>query len=194
MGYNGNGVYIPNNNYPIGNQFMPSYSQSNYQQFQNQNINQNMNMMQNNQPQQAFNNPYDYPLIGVRFVNESEANAFTIPPNSRIFLMDRDNQVFWMKWADSMGQSAMEKYKFFRFDENIQAQQQTQSPQIDTNQFIKKEDLSNFICKEDLKGFVKVEELPKTIGRDEFNSLMEKVEILEKRIKINEITKGDIVK
>lgn len=160
MAYNNYGF----NNYGMNTQSFPSY-QPNFGTVQPQN-----NFGQARQGV-SYNSPSDYPFLGVKFVNEQEANSFTLDPNTRILLMDKNNQVFWVKWTDSMGSSSMEKYRFERCD----VQQQEQVPQID---------VSNFATKDDLKGFAKAEDLAVL---KEFN---DKLERLEKKIKIKEIEKG----
>lgn len=160
MAYNNYGF----NNYGMTGQSFPSY-QPNFGIAQPQN-----NFGQARQGV-TYNSSSDYPFLGVKFVNEQEANSFTLEPNTRILLMDKNNQVFWVKWTDSMGSSSMEKYKFERCD----VQQQEQVSQIDT---------SNFATKDDLKDFVKTKDLAII---KEFN---DKLERFEKKLKIKEMEKG----
>ena len=56
------------------------------------------------------------PFQIVRFVNEKEAQAFTLLPNQKALLMDTANMKFWIKWTDSLGNSTTETYKFEKTD------------------------------------------------------------------------------
>lgn len=115
------------------------------------------------QPQQPMVAPC--PFQDVRFVNEKEANGFLVLPNQKVLLIDNENRKMWVKFADSMGTSTTETYRFERVEdvetENI--------PQIDTTNFAMRKDLENCATK------------------DELLSIRETIKELEKQVKISQI-------
>lgn len=107
------------------------------------------------------------PFQIVRFVNEKEAQAFTLLPNQKALLMDTANMKFWIKWTDSLGNSTTETYKFEKTDSGDTAKEITQA--IDTSLFVTKDDLKNVVTKTEL------------------DSLKETIAELKKQVKINQI-------
>lgn len=107
------------------------------------------------------------PFQIVRFVNEKEAQAFTLLPNQKALLMDTANMKFWIKWTDSLGNSTTETYKFEKTDSGDPAKEITQA--IDTSLFVTKDDLKNVVTKTEL------------------DSLKETIAELKKQVKINQI-------
>lgn len=103
------------------------------------------------------------PFQIVRFVNEKEAQGFTLLPNQKALLMDTANMKFWIKWTDSLGNSTIETYKFEKSDNAEKV------PAIDTSKFITHDDIKN---------------LP---TRAEMDSLKETIADLKKQIKISQI-------
>lgn len=90
----------------------------------------------------------EQPFQIVKFVNETEANGFIVEPNCRVLLIDKANKKFWIKWADAMGQSQQEVYKFETLSNT------------NTIEYVTKNDLTDFITKADLKDIeTKLEEL-----------------------------------
>lgn len=107
------------------------------------------------------------PFQIVRFVNEKEAQAFTLLPNQKALLMDTANMKFWIKWTDSLGNSTTETYKFEKTDSGDTAKEITQT--VDTSLFATKDDLKNVVTKTEL------------------DSLKETISELKKQVKINQI-------
>lgn len=107
------------------------------------------------------------PFQIVRFVNEKEAQAFTLLPNQKALLMDTANMKFWIKWTDSLGNSTTETYKFEKTDNGDTTKEITQA--IDTSLFVTKDDLKNVVTKTEL------------------DSLKETIAELKKQVKINQI-------
>lgn len=107
------------------------------------------------------------PFQIVRFVNEKEAQAFTLLPNQKALLMDTANMKFWIKWTDSLGNSTTETYKFEKTDNGDTTKEITQA--IDTSLFVTKDDLKNVVTKAEL------------------DSLKETIAELKKQVKINQI-------
>lgn len=158
-------LYSNNNQYRYG---FPNASTYNYG-YQNP-IMQQPFMQQPQMTQQAVpvqTQPYDIPIQEVRFVNADEANAFIVMPNTKVMLIDKNNGVVYVKSADAMGQSSKELYKFEKVD-SLDAVSSKES------NFVKKDDLAGFAEKADIK------------------ELVDRIDRLQKQIKINDIiTEGD---
>lgn len=122
----------------------------------NYNYNPYQNYYQQPQMVQPQNN---MPFNDVRFATIEEAKAYIMLPNTKVMFMDRDNSVFYIKSADSLGKSTIEAFKYARIENNPN---ESVSHEIDTKDFVKMEDLKDY-----LKGFV---------TRDEFNDIFKKNE------------------
>ena len=107
------------------------------------------------------------PFQIVRFVNEKEAQAFTLLPNQKALLMDTANMKFWIKWTDSLGNSTTETYKFEKTENGETTKESI--PAIDTSKFLTEENLKNVATKEELA------------------SLRETIAELKKQVKISQI-------
>lgn len=119
------------------------------------------------QPQPtAYNESY---IQGVQFVTEDEAKAFRVNPNQTVLLMNKDNNIFYIKSADSLGRSKLEKFSFEPFKEKVEP---VQALSINTENFLQKDDAKLFATKEDIK------------------LLTEKLDKIQKQVKINEILGG----
>jgi hypothetical protein len=66
--------------------------------------------------QQSMQQPLEPPIQAVKFVNENEAKAYIVLPNTKEMLIDKDKGIAYLKSADQMGQSST---KIFRFEEVI---------------------------------------------------------------------------
>ena len=122
-------------------------------------MNYNYNPYQNyyQQPQQIMQPQQNntMPFNDVRFATIEEAKAYIMLPNTKVMFMDRDNSVFYIKSADSLGKSTIEAFKFARIENNpIES--------VSHENFVKMEDLKDY-----LKDFV---------TRDEFNDIFKKNE------------------
>lgn len=107
------------------------------------------------------------PFQIVRFVNEKEAQAYTLLPNQKALLMDTANMKFWIKSADSLGNSSIETYRFEKCENNNPAKDAITN--IDTSDFLKKDDLKEVATK------------------NELNALKDIIDELQKQIRINQI-------
>ena len=58
----------------------------------------------------------------VRFVTPEEAKGYTVMPNAKVLLIDRQNKIATVKVADPMGQSTTQQFKFEAVGEPAQAQ------------------------------------------------------------------------
>ena len=140
-----------------------SYSSPQYNTYgQNYGLYQNPQMAQRPMPMQP--QPQDVPFNDIKFVTADEAKAYIVMPNTKVMLMDRDNSVFYIKSADGLGKSMLEAFKYARLEDNAN--------EPVSSDFDPKES-KNFVTKDDLKG------------------IDEKLDQLQKQIKINEILKGD---
>ena len=99
---------------------------------------QNYNILAQ-QKQQSVQNTQQSPFNDVRIATEAEATAHFLFPNTRVLLMDINNNVFWIKSADSLGQSVMEKYTFAKVDSNTASS--TDAPKINYENFATKDEL-----------------------------------------------------
>lgn len=121
-------------------------------------------------------------MQGVKFVTQDEAKAFIVGPNQRVMLMDKNNSLFYIKSADGLGQSNLEAYEFKKVDINNPQNKPTDSPAIDVENLVKKEQLDNLVTKDKL-----VEEL-KAVRID----LSQKIDELKKSINIKKYLEGEI--
>ena len=154
----------PYPNYSYSNPYgMPNYTQRAYSPQPQQ--------MPQNAPQMPLQNspqmPYEIPIQDVRFVTSEEARAYIVMPNSKALLIDKNGGVAHLKVADSMGQSTTQYFKFEPINaDGSPIKPQESTPQVDLNQFIKREDLEKL-------GFVNIEQ---------FNQLAQKFEQIQKRL------------
>lgn len=124
------------------------------------------------QPIQQQPQPVTYSesyIQGVQFVTEDEAKAFRVNPNQTVLLMNKDNNIFYIKGADSLGRSKLEKFKFEPFEEKTET---VQAIAVDFDKYLQKEDAKSFATKDDIK------------------LLTEKLDKIQKQVKINEILGG----
>ena len=123
----------------------------------------------------------------VRFGTLDEAKAQLVPPAKASMFIKSDFSEIYVKSADAMGNSALEVFKCSRVDENTT---QAVSPVLDTKEFVKTDDLKDVVRKKDLEGLVSADKMVNFVTRDDLKPLMEKVEQIQKQVKINTILKG----
>jgi hypothetical protein len=128
---------------------MEVYMNYNYNPYQNYGMYQQQPMMQ---PQQNNNG---MPFNDVKFATIEEAKAYIMLPNTKVMFMDRDNSVFYIKSADSLGKSMIEAFKYVRIEDNPSAS-------VSHENFVKIEDLKDY-----LKDFVTRDELNNVFKKDE---------------------------
>ena len=90
----------------------------------------NNNMQQQQQPQQSTNNI-------IRVTGPESAKAYPVAPNSDVILFDGENPIFYWKSTDDSG---FARIRMFKFEEQTEIQQPT-TEQIDTSNFVTKNDL-----------------------------------------------------
>ena len=194
MAYNYNNPYLnTNQNYGMYSQpyqpIMPNVMaqpniMQNQQQFQNQT--QQNQQSQQQQPQQQTQ--YDRPIQDVRFVESGkDAEDYILLPNMRVMLIDRNNSMFYIKSADSLGITTNEAYKFSKLNNKSS---ESVSHEIDTKDFVKTQDLKAYITREDLANFITKDDLKDFITKDDLKTIDNKVDRLQKQI-INDMLRGD---
>jgi hypothetical protein len=157
----------PYQTYPYQNNYggMPNYAQRGY--------NSQPQVMAQPQPQiqpqmqMQPQTPMEMPIQDIKYVNKAQAEAYIVFPNTKVMLIDKESGVAYVKTADGMGQT---KTDYFRFEpinaDGSPIKPQEPTPQVDFNQFIKREDLEKL-------GFVNIEQ---------FNQLAQKFEQIQKRL------------
>jgi hypothetical protein len=129
----------------------------------------NRQFMQPQQPQMAQQQQqpmqYETPIQDIRFVTSEEAKAFIVMPNSKALLIDKNGGVAHLKTADNMGQSVTQYFRFEQINaDGSPIKPKEPTPQVDFEQFAKKEELN---------GFATVEQ---------YNALVEQLNIMKKMI------------
>ena len=120
------------------------------------------------QPQVMQAPPIMSPFQDVRFVNEKEAEGYIVSAGQKVLLIDNENKKMWIKFADNMGCSSTETYRFERIEDDGSTPV-PEMPVIDTSMFLVREDLKNVAT------------------RAEVAALRETIERLEKQVKISQI-------
>lgn len=139
----------------------------------------NQNYGMNNQQFYNSNQSNDTPVQGVKFVTEDEAKAFMVTPNQRVFLMDRDKSVFYIKSADSLGQSSLEAFEFKKVDSG---NNKITESKLDIENLVKRDELNNLVTIDKLGEELKVVTI----------DLTKKIEDLKKSINIKKYLEGEI--
>ena len=111
--------------------------------------------------------PNELPIQGVQFVTEDEAKGYIMLPNTKVLLMDKNNSIFYIKSADSLGKSSIEAFEFKKLEEK--PKEQPTNDQLDLNDFVKKNDLKNFVTNDTIKQLeekmgARFEEIKKSIN------------------------------
>ena len=183
-----------NNSY--GNGYYPyMYGQYGYQQYPQY---QGTQSRQSAQQSQQF----DLPILDIKFVTSEEAKSYIVFPNTNVLLIDRQNKIAYLKSADNLGQSSM---RGFRYEEEVpenentqnknqeqlkESQQLNQAP-IDTNIFVKKEELGELLTNADINGIVRKDDLKNFITKEEYQNLITQIDNLQRQLKINDMLESD---
>ena len=111
--------------------------------------------------------PLDLPIQDIKYVNKAQAEAYIVFPNTKVMLIDKESGVAYVKTADGMGQT---KTDYFRFEavnaDGTPIKPQEPTPQVNFDEFVKREDLSNL-------GFATIEQC---------QELAQKLEQIQKRL------------
>lgn len=111
--------------------------------------------------------PMEMPIQDIKYVNRAQAEAYIVFPNTKVMLIDKESGIVYMKTADGMGQTQTDYFRFEKVNaDGSPIKPQEPIPQINFDEFIKKEDLEKF-------GFVTVAQ---------YNELAQKMEQIQKRL------------
>lgn len=126
--------------------------------------------MQNFIPRQQYSYTQEK-LSVLSYASEEEVRGYILQPNTQVFAIDREKPFFYIKTADNLGRSTVNKYKFEQVFDDVVMDKQV------------KED---YLTKADLKNIV---------TRDEFDNLSktlrEQYQSLEEKIKPKEVDKNE---
>ena len=128
-------MYNINNQY-YGRSFVPPIYQQQYMPQQQYNYMQQPVLQQQVPQQTQQNQPIDYPISDIRFLNADQIKGFIPPIGSRVILVDRDNNIAYLETTDYMGNFTKEMYSVTKIKENNDLKQQN----IDTSKFITTQD------------------------------------------------------
>lgn len=105
-------------------------------------------------PQQQMVQPqaqpmqFEMPIQDVRFVTSKEAEAFIVMPNRNALLIDKVGGMAHFKFADALGQSATQCFKFEQVNmDGTPLKPQEQHPQIDYSRFATVEQYNELLDK-----------------------------------------------
>lgn len=111
----------------------------------------------------------EMPFSEVRYGTRAEAEARVVFPNRSIMFIDKNLREIYIKSANQMGEPSFQEFTF----KEKEAEKQVEEVKIDTQNFLTKDDAKDFLKKGDLK------------------TIEEKLDFLEKQVKINKILKGE---
>lgn len=169
-----------NYNYSYGgytagnNRYYPQYTPQAQPQVQMQPQMQPMYGQQNQVQQPIQQNFAETPIREIRYLNAAEIKPYIVDAGTKSMLIDRENKLVHIKYANSSGESTEKIYSYAEVEKQVE---EKNTPQIDLSGFVKKEDLTGFLKADDLKEFSA--------------KLDEKLNNIEKKIKISEFLEGD---
>lgn len=165
-------MYNINNQYYPRSFMYPTY-QTQYVPAQAYNYVQQPIMQQQSMQPAQQNQPIDYPISDIRFLNADQIKGFIPPIGSRVILVDRDNNIAYLETTDYMGNFSKEMYSITKIKES------NAQPDKEASTFVKQEDIENFVTKKDLESV--------SYGLSDLKVEMDK---LNKQIQLSQI-KGD---
>lgn len=144
------------------------------------------------QPVQPTQRPTqsDVPFSEVRFGTLDEAKAYIVPPLKAVMFINKDFSECYVKSADNMGKPSLETFKMSKTEDYSQTGVSTV---LDPKEFVKMQDLEGLATKDDLKAFLTADNTQNFVTKDDIKVLTDKIEQLQKQVKINAILKGDEV-
>lgn len=114
---------------------------------------------------------YDMPFQDIKYTTKEQAMAYIAMPNTSALLIDRQNKIAYISSTNYMGEPSKIAYKYEKID--IDKPNIERPKEIDTSNFLTQDNTKEFVKKEDLK------------------TIEEKLDYLEKQIKINNILNGE---
>lgn len=79
---------------------------------------------------------------GIQYASKSEMEGLILPPNTQVWAMGKEGDVFYVKTADELGRSTMSVFDYKKHEENVSRE---------TVQYITRDDLKIFATKEELQ-------------------------------------------
>lgn len=116
--------------------------------------------------------PQEMPFSEVRYGTKAEAEARVVFPSRSVMFIDRNLGEIYIKTANQMGEPTFQEF-IFKAKDSTKEETVVEQPVINTADFLTKEDAKNFLTKTDLK------------------SIDEKLDFLEKQVKIKKILQGE---
>lgn len=111
--------------------------------------------------------PMEIPIQDIKYVNRAQAEAYIVFPNTKVMLIDKESGLVYVKTADGMGQTQTDYFRFERVNaDGSPIIPPEPVPQINFDDFIKKEDLEKL-------GFVTF---------SQYNELAQKLDQIQKRL------------
>lgn len=144
--------------------------------------------MQPRQTQPTMTPQQDVPFSDVRFGTIDEAKAYIVMPNRSVMFINRNVGEFYIKTANNMGEPVLESFKYTKLED---LSSEPLKAEIDTKDFVKMQDLDGLATKDDLKVFLTADNTKNFVTRDDIKVLTDKIEQLQKQVRINAILKGD---
>ena len=150
--------------YAYGNPYGRGYGQPYPQQPQPQPSQPYMN-----QPTQQTPQPnYEMPIQNILFTTSEEAKAYIVMPNQKVLLIDRATGIAHLKFADNMGQSQTQYFKFQPVDSNgVPLNEPEDKVEISFESYVTKDELNamGFARTEDVQTLSKkIDDLQKMVG------------------------------
>ena len=120
--------------------------------------------------QPAPQQPTEQQIQGIRFLNAQQIQAYIPFANTKEVLVDMENELAYVVWADNMGISSKKSFSFKSLDE---PKKEEKVQEIDLTQYVKVADLDKFVQKTDLQTILPI---------DSIKSLESKLQALESRL------------
>ena len=127
------------------NTFMNGYGNYPYQQASTNYGYQQPNYIPQYRP--MIQKPIQSPFQNILFVNTNESKGRIVDPGTSDLLIDREKNIACVKSADYLGQSNEEYYKIQKINPEEIEKQEFVQPEINTDDFIKKDYFDSFTKK-----------------------------------------------
>lgn len=119
------------------------YGMPNYQQRPYNPVMQQIQQMPTNMQVPIQQTPADMPIQDIKFVNSAQAEAYIVYPNTKVLLIDMQNGIAHLKFADGMGQSQTQYFKFVPSMADGSPLKQEEKPDtINLDAYVKREELT----------------------------------------------------
>jgi hypothetical protein len=99
-------------------------------------------MYSNVQPTVSNVQTENIPIVDIRFVSTEEAKGFIMFPNTAVLLIDKPNNIAYLKVANGNAQSTMRPFKFQEIGNNGEPLKD-ETPKLNMAEYVKIEDLKS---------------------------------------------------